>query len=168
MKKPSENAGKRISALQQCAALPEHGTSQQPDSAAESSVPADEESPLPSALLWKRLALVVLAGIPFFLTLPYTFHSWRVSPMDRPNWILHLGFLLLAACVAPIVKDSARALNVEQEYILLKLMLMTVVAVSGTIEKRLSCANEANPAHNATSVAANVGIQFHFLMRASS
>jgi len=59
----------------------------------------------------RRLALAVLAGIPFFLTLPYTFQSWRVSPMDRPNWIFHLGFLLLAACAAPAVKDSAKDLK---------------------------------------------------------
>ena len=65
----------------------------------------------PVALPWKRLAFAVLASIPLFLTLPYTFRSWRVSPMDRPNWIFHLGFLLLAACVAPIVKDSAKALK---------------------------------------------------------
>ena len=69
------------------------------------------EAVAPVALPWKRLLPAVLAGIPFFLTLPYTFHSWRVSPMDRPNWIFHLGFLLLAACTAPAVMDSAKGLK---------------------------------------------------------
>ena len=69
------------------------------------------EAAASSALPWKRLILAVLGGIPFFLTLPYSFHSWRVSPMDRPNWIFYLGFLLLAACAAPAVKDSAKDLK---------------------------------------------------------
>ena len=66
------------------------------------------ESAAPAVLPWKRLVLAVLGGIPFFLTLPYTFHSWRISPMDSPNWIFHLGFLLLAVCAVPVVKDSAK------------------------------------------------------------
>ena len=65
----------------------------------------------PSILPWKRLTLAFLAGIPFFLTLPYTIHSWRISPMDAPNWIFHLGFLLLAACAAPVVMVSAKDLK---------------------------------------------------------
>ena len=63
--------------------------------------------PLP----WKRFAGVFLAGIPFFLTLPYTFHSWRISPMDSMNWIFHLAFLLLAACAAPSINDSVKELK---------------------------------------------------------
>jgi hypothetical protein len=62
-------------------------------------------------LPWKRFACAILAGIPFFLTLPYTFHSWRISPMDRPNWIFHLAFLLLAACAVPAMKDSVKELK---------------------------------------------------------
>lgn len=73
------------------------------------SVPASATATtVPAALPWKRLVPAFLAGIPFFLTLPYTFHSWRTSPMDHPNWIFHLGFLLLAVCAAPAVKDSAK------------------------------------------------------------
>lgn len=72
---------------------------------------ADTATTVPAALLWKRLIPAFLAAIPFFLTLPYTFHSWRVSPMDRPNWIFHLGFLLLAVCAAPAVKDSLKDLK---------------------------------------------------------
>jgi len=64
-----------------------------------------------AGLPWKRLAGAFLAGIPFFCTLPYTFQSWRSSPMDRPNWIFHLAFLLLALCAAPALKDSAKALK---------------------------------------------------------
>ena len=64
-----------------------------------------------ASLPWKRLALACLAGIPFALTLPYTVHSWKISPMDHPNWIFHLGFLLLAVCAAPAVKDSAKDLK---------------------------------------------------------
>ena len=63
--------------------------------------------PLP----WKRFAGVFLAGIPFFLTLPYTFHSWRISPMDSMNWIFHLACLLLAACAAPSINDSVKELK---------------------------------------------------------
>lgn len=74
---------------------------------AETSAPAPETVSAPG-LPWKRLAAAFLAGIPFFCTLPYTFHSWRVSPMDRPNWIFHLAFLLLAACAVPAVKDSVK------------------------------------------------------------
>ena len=71
------------------------------------SAPAADDAAL-SVLPWKHLALAFLAGIPFFLTLPYTFHSWRSSPMDRPNWIFHLAFLLLAACAVPVMKDSVK------------------------------------------------------------
>ena len=83
-----------------------------PSDNAETPAPAPETVPAPS-LPWKRLALAFLGGIPFFLTLPYTFHSWRVSPMDRPNWIFHLAFLLLAACAVPAVMDSAKKRSVE-------------------------------------------------------
>ena len=69
------------------------------------------EAAASSAPPWKRLLPAILAGIPFFLTLPYSSHSWRVSPMDRPNWIFYLGFLLLAACAAPAVMDSAKSLK---------------------------------------------------------
>ena len=55
-----------------------------------------------------RLAGAFLAGIPFFCTLPYTVHSWRTSPMDRMNWIFFLAFLLVVACGAPAVADSAK------------------------------------------------------------
>lgn len=55
-----------------------------------------------------RLAGAFLAGIPFFCTLPYTVHSWKVSPMDRMNWIFLLAFLLVAVCGAPAVKDSVK------------------------------------------------------------
>lgn len=75
--------------------------------ATEVAVPAANTA-APSALPWKRFTPAFLAGIPFFLTLPYTVHSWRISPMDRPNWIFHLGFLLLAACAVPAVKDSVK------------------------------------------------------------
>lgn len=78
-----------------------------PSENAKTSAPVPETAPAP-ALPWKRLAAAFLAGIPFFLTLPYTFHSWRTSPMDRPNWIFHLAFLLLAACALPAVKDSSK------------------------------------------------------------
>ena len=61
-----------------------------------------------SALLWMRIAGIFPAGIPFFFTLPYTVKSWRISPMDRWNWIFFLAFLLLAACAAPAAKDSAK------------------------------------------------------------
>jgi hypothetical protein len=57
---------------------------------------------------WFRLAGAFLAGIPFFCTLPYSVHSWRISPMDRMNWIFFLVFLLTAACGAPAVYDSVR------------------------------------------------------------
>ena len=76
-----------------------------PPENAETPMPAPETVSAP-VLPWKRLAAAFLAGIPFFCTLPYTFHSWRTSPMDRPNWIFHLAFLLLAACAVPAVKDS--------------------------------------------------------------
>ena len=76
-----------------------------PPENAETPAPAPETAST-SVLPWKRLAAAFLAGIPFFCTLPYTFHSWRTSPMDRPNWIFHLAFLLLAACAVPAVKDS--------------------------------------------------------------
>ena len=76
--------------------------------------PLDAETPPPIAepvpaasLPWIRLAGALLAGIPFFLTLPYTVNSWRSSPMDRLNWIFHLFFLLTAACGVPSVRDSA-------------------------------------------------------------
>ena len=87
---------------------------QKPAENVQTSAPATEvaapaaNTAAPSALPWKRLVFAFLAGIPFFLTLPYTFYSWRASPMDRPNWIFHLGFLLLAVCAAPDVKDSAK------------------------------------------------------------
>jgi len=64
-----------------------------------------------SVLLWKRLVLALLAGIPFFLTLQYTFHSWRITPVDRPNWIFLLAFLLLVACAVPVIKDSVKELK---------------------------------------------------------
>ena len=61
-----------------------------------------------ATLPWKRLAGAFLAGIPFFCTLPYVVNSWHASPMDRMNWIFHLAFLLVAACSAPAVLDSAK------------------------------------------------------------
>jgi len=67
--------------------------------------PQSASAPGPS---WLRLAGAFLAGIPFFCTLPYSFHSWRVSPMDRMNWIFFLAFLLTAACGAPAVMDSGK------------------------------------------------------------
>ena len=87
---------------------------QKPAETAQTSAPATEaaapaaNNAAPSALPWKRFTPAFLAGIPFFLTLPYTFYSWRISPMDRPNWIFHLGFLLLAACAVPAMKDSVK------------------------------------------------------------
>lgn len=57
---------------------------------------------------WLRLAGAFLAGIPFFCTLPYTVHSWRISPMDRMNWIFFLAFLLTAACGIPSLRDSVK------------------------------------------------------------
>lgn len=87
---------------------------QKPAENVQTSAPATEvaapaaNTAAPAALPWKRLVFAFLAGIPFFLTLPYTFYSWRASPMDRPNWVFHLGFLLLAVCAAPDVKDSAK------------------------------------------------------------
>jgi hypothetical protein len=83
------------------------GNEQKPVETAQTSAPAAGAA-AQSVLPWKRLTFALLAGIPFFLTLPYTFHSWRISPMDRPNWIFHLGFLLLAVCAVPAVKDSAK------------------------------------------------------------
>lgn len=77
-----------------------------PSEPMETHVPAGET--VPARPLWISLAVAFLGGIPFFLTLPYTIHSWRISPMDRPNWIFHLGFLLLAACAALNVKNSAK------------------------------------------------------------
>jgi len=77
-----------------------------PSGNAESAVPASESVPRAS-VSWMRLAGAFLAGIPFFCTLPYTVGSWKVSPMDRFNWIFHLVFLFLAACSVPSVKDSA-------------------------------------------------------------
>ena len=75
----------------------------------ETATPESASETIPAASLpWKRLAGAFLAGIPFFCTLPYTLHSWRSSPMDRMNWIFHLAFLLLAACGAPAVRDSAK------------------------------------------------------------
>lgn len=66
-----------------------------------------EETAVPSRRFpWIRLAGVILTGIPFFCTLPYTVHSWRSSPMDRMNWVFFLAFLLIAACSVPSVKDS--------------------------------------------------------------
>lgn len=56
---------------------------------------------------FSRLAGAILAGIPFFCTLPYSVQSWRTSPMDRPNWIFFLVFLLTAACGIPAAKKSA-------------------------------------------------------------
>jgi len=80
MRNPSENAGSAVSAAE----------------------------PVPRASMpWMRLAGAFLAGIPFFCTLPYTVGSWKSSPMDRLNWIFHLLFVLMAACSAPSVKDSA-------------------------------------------------------------
>ena len=69
--------------------------------------PASETASAPS-LPWNRLAGAFLAGIPFFCTLPYTVHSWKMSPMDRMNWIFLLAFLLVAACAVPAVADSVR------------------------------------------------------------
>jgi len=66
-----------------------------------------------ASLPWKRLAGAFLAGIPFFFTLPYTVNSWRASPMDRMNWIFLLAFLLVAACSAPAVLDSAKQNKVD-------------------------------------------------------
>ena len=77
-----------------------------PSGNAESAIPASESVPRAS-VPWMRLAGAFLAGIPFFCTLPYTVGSWKVSPMDRFNWIFHLVFLFLAACSVPSVKDSA-------------------------------------------------------------
>ena len=77
-----------------------------PSENAESSVPASESVPRVPAP-WMRLAGAFLAGIPFFCTLPYTVGSWKVSPMDRYNWIFHLVFVFVAACSVPSVKDSA-------------------------------------------------------------
>lgn len=65
------------------------------------------ETVSPASLPWKRIAGAILAGIPFFCTLPYMVNSWR-SPMDRRNWIFFLAFLLVAVCSAPAVKDSAK------------------------------------------------------------
>jgi len=77
----------------------------EPISAGETSAPGSE--PVSAACLpWLRLAGAFLAGVPFFLTLPYTVYSWRFSPMDRLNWIFHVIFLLVAACGFPAVKDS--------------------------------------------------------------
>jgi hypothetical protein len=87
---------------------------QKPAENVQTSAPATEvaapaaNTAAPSALPWKRFVSAFLAGIPFFLTLPYTFHSWRISPMDCPNWIFHIGFLLLAACAVPAMKDSVK------------------------------------------------------------
>lgn len=78
-----------------------------PQENAETPAPAPETVSAP-VLPWKRFVAAFLAGIPFFCTLPYTFSSWRTSPMDRPNWIFHLAFLLLAACAVPAVKDSVK------------------------------------------------------------
>ena len=78
-----------------------------PSENAQTPAPGPETVSAPS-LPWKRLSLAFMGGIPFFLTLPYTFHSWRVSPMDRPNWIFHLAFLLLAACALPAVTESEK------------------------------------------------------------
>ena len=78
----------------------------EPVSAGENPVPGSE--PVPAASLpWMRLAGAFLAGIPFFLTIPYSCRSWSVSPMDRLNWVFHIFFLLVAACGIPSVKDSA-------------------------------------------------------------
>lgn len=71
------------------------------------SAPVPETSPA-TRTPWFRLAGAFLAGIPFFCTLPYSVHSWRISPMDRMNWIFFLVFLLTAACCVPAVHDSVR------------------------------------------------------------
>ena len=87
---------------------------QKPAENVQTSAPATEvaapaaNTAAPAALPWKRLVFAFLAGIPFFLTLPYTVQSWRISPMDRPNWIFHIGFLLLATCAVPAMKDSVK------------------------------------------------------------
>ena len=105
----------------------QNGTSPVPQTEENAAVPARR-------FPWKRLAGAVLTGIPFFCTLPYTFHSWRSSPMDRMNWIFFLAFLLIAACGVPAAKDSVRK-NRADWFALLAVTATAVLYAVGIIKQ---------------------------------
>lgn len=48
-------------------------------------------------MIYLKAVLLALCGIPFALNLPYMFHAWQVSNLDRWDWIFVLLFLLLGA-----------------------------------------------------------------------
>ena len=94
----------------------------------------EPESVSAYCLSWIRLAGTLLAGIPFFCTLPYTVRSWRISPMDRLNWIFFLAFLLTVACGVPVVKDSMKRSRIDW-FALLAAAAATVLYGTGIVKQ---------------------------------